>query len=237
LQAILEARDKDVALEAHKVLQKEHDRLTSQQTHWDDLHRATEQIETLTTLIGQADNEEVKELRRVRDRFNKLESEHTALQKRIKDQESKVANSERSATIARQSLAQAQQRASEWERRAKEHEGELEMTRTKLDQADQTHAQLDADYSLVQLRLEEREADDRLAKVCSTPYFEHQRLMTHRIGRTTYATKSPHLRLSSHALKWMLLKPNLPLSLSPYTQMARHCRLLDRIHGPVQHMV
>jgi len=164
LQAILEARDKDVALEAHKVLQKEHDRLTSQQTHWDDLHRATEQIETLTTLIGQADNEEVKELRRVRDRFNKLESEHTALQKRIKDQESKVANSERAATIARQSLAQAQQRASEWERRAKEHEGELEMTRTKLDQADQTHAQLDADYSLVQLRLEEREADDRLAK-------------------------------------------------------------------------
>lgn len=121
----------------------------------------------LTTLIGQADNEEVKELKRIRDRTNKLESDHTALQKRFKDQESKVANSERAAVIARQSLAQAQQRASEWERRAKEHEGELEMTRTKLDHADQTHAQLDADYSLAKLQLEEREADDRLAKVRS----------------------------------------------------------------------
>lgn len=151
-------------MEAHKALQKEHDWITSKQTHWDDLHRATEQIETLTALIGQANNEEVKELKRVRDHSNKMESEHAALQKRIKDQESKVANSERAATIARQSLAQAQQRASEWERRAKEHEGELEMARTKLDQAEQIHAQLDADHSLVQLRLEEQEADDRLAK-------------------------------------------------------------------------
>lgn len=160
-------RDKDAAVEAQKLLQKEHDRVISQQTHWDDLHRAAEQIEMLTTLIGQADNEEVKELKRIRDRSNKLEGEHTALQKRFKDQESKIANSERAAVIARQSLAQAQQRASEWERRAKEHEAELEMTRTKLDHADQIHAQLDADYSLAKLQLDEREADDRLAKVRS----------------------------------------------------------------------
>lgn len=149
------------------ALQKQHDHVTSQQTHWDDLHRAAEQIENLTALIGQADNEEVRELKRIRDRSNKLESEHAALQKRFKEQESKVANSERAAVTARQSLAQAQQRASEWEKRAKEHEGELELTRTKLDQADQTHAQLDADYSLVKLQLEEQEADHRLAKVCS----------------------------------------------------------------------
>jgi hypothetical protein len=45
----------------------------------------------------------------------------------------------------------------------------LEITRTKLDQADQTHAQLEADYSLLQLRLEEQEADDRLAQVRSIP--------------------------------------------------------------------
>jgi chromosome segregation ATPase len=165
LQVTLTTRDKDAAVDAHKALQKEHDRVTSQQTHWDDLHRATEQIETLTALIGQADNEEVRELKRIRDRSSKLESEYAVLQKRVKDQESKVANSERAAVTARQSLAQAQQRASEWERRAKEHEGELEITRTKLDQADQTYAQLDADYSLVKLQLEEQQANDRLAKV------------------------------------------------------------------------
>lgn len=158
-------RDKEAATKIQTLLQKENDRLSSQQTHWDDLHRTSEQITMLTSLIGQADNEEVRELKRIRDRSNKLEEEHTALQKRFKDQDSKVANSERVAVTARQSLTQAQQRASEWERRAKEHEGELEMTRTKLDQADQTQVQLEADYSLAKLQLEEREADDRLSKV------------------------------------------------------------------------
>lgn len=119
----------------------------------------------LTNLIGQADNEELKELRHVRDRSKVLEGEHAALLKRFKDQESKVANSEKAAMAARQSLSQAQQRSSEWEKRAKEYEAQLEMTQTKLDQAEQTQSQLDADYSLVKLQLEEREADERLAKV------------------------------------------------------------------------
>ena len=126
-------------------MQKEHDRLISQQTHWEKLHRASEQIITLTSLISKADSEEVSELKRIRDRSHKLEGEHSALQKRFKDLESKVTNSEKAANTARQSLAQTQQRASEWEKRAKEYEGDLEMTRTKLDQAEQMHAQLDAE--------------------------------------------------------------------------------------------
>lgn len=157
--------EKEAAIEAQKALQKEHDRVTSQQNHWDDLHRATQQIETLTNLIGQADNEEVKELKQIRDRSHKLEGEHAALQKRFKDQESKVANSERAATTARQSLAQTQQRASEWERRAKEYESDLEMTRTKLDQTDLIYTQLEDDYSQLKLHLEEKDADNRLAQV------------------------------------------------------------------------
>ncbi|RDB29315.1 hypothetical protein Hypma_015013 [Hypsizygus marmoreus] len=164
LQVTFAARDKETALQTLATLQQQHDQLVSQQSHWDDLHRASEKIDMLTTLIGQADNEELKELRRHRDRSKVLEGEHAALQKRFKEQESKVGNSERAALTARQSLAQAQQRSSEWERRAKDYEGQLEMTQTKLDQAEQTQAQLDADYSLVKLQLEEREADDRLAK-------------------------------------------------------------------------
>ncbi|KAJ6573908.1 hypothetical protein DFH09DRAFT_981482 [Mycena vulgaris] len=164
LQATFAARDKDSALQALNALQKQHDHLTSQQSHWDDLRHASGQIEMLTNLIGQADNEELKELRHVRDRSKVLEGEHAALLKRFKDQESKVANSEKAALTARQSLSQAQQRSSEWEKRAKEYEAQLEMTQTKLDQAEQTQSQLDADYSLVKLQLEEREADERLAK-------------------------------------------------------------------------
>lgn len=164
LQVTLVTRDKESALQALTTLQQQHDNLASQQSHWNALHKASEKIEMLTTLIGQADNEELKDLRLQRDRSKVLEGEHAALQKRCKEQESKILNIERAAVTTRQSLAQAQQRSSEWERRAKEYEAQLESTQTKLDQAEQTHTQLDADYSLVKLQLEEREADDRLAQ-------------------------------------------------------------------------
>jgi len=61
-------------------------------------------------------------------------------------------------------LASAQQRSSEWERRAKEYEGKLEIVQTQFDQSEQIQTQLDADYSLAKLQLEEKEADERLSK-------------------------------------------------------------------------
>jgi hypothetical protein len=158
-------RDKETAEESLKAAHQQIEALSSQQRHWDDLRRASEKIEALTSLIGQADNEEVRELRRIRDRSNVLEGEHAALQKRFKEQETKISSSEKAAAVIRQSLAQAQQRAAEWEASAKEYEGRLEMTQTKLEQAEQTQAQMDSDYSLATLQLEEREADERLAKV------------------------------------------------------------------------
>ncbi|KAG0703038.1 hypothetical protein DFH29DRAFT_998824 [Suillus ampliporus] len=156
--------EKDLAVHSLNILQKEHEHLLSQQSHWDDLHRAAEQIDMLTTLMSQADNEELKELRRGREQSRVLETEHAALQKRFREQEHKTSNAERTANTARQNLIQAQQRASEWEKRANEYEGDLEMTRTRLDQVEQIHAQLDADYSLAKLQLEEKEAEDRLVK-------------------------------------------------------------------------
>jgi hypothetical protein len=165
LQATFAARDKETAIQALAVLQKQYDHLSSEQSHWDDLRHASEQIQTLTTLIGQVDNEEIKELRRVRDHSKMLEGEHVALQKRFMDQQSKAANSERAAVAARQNLMQAQQRASEWETRAREFQGRLELAQTELEQAEQIHAQLDADHSLAKLQLEEAEANERLMKV------------------------------------------------------------------------
>jgi chromosome segregation ATPase len=158
----LVTHEKALAVHTLQLLQKEHEHLLSQQSHWDDLHRAAEQIGMLTTLMNQAGNEELKELRRM---SRILESEHAALQKRFKEQEYKVSNAERIAITARQNLTQAQQRSSEWEDRAKEYEGDLEKTRAKLDEVEQAHAQLDADYSFVKLQLEEKEAEDRLVKV------------------------------------------------------------------------
>ncbi|KAF8971587.1 hypothetical protein BDZ97DRAFT_1787214 [Flammula alnicola] len=134
------------------ALQAKHDALVSQQSNWEALNAATEKINMVFHLLENADNEEQKELRHYRDRSKK----------RFKDMDTKLANNERATATARQSLSQAQQRSVEWERRAKEYEGKLELLQTKFEQAEQTQSQLEADYSLVKLQLEDREADSRL---------------------------------------------------------------------------
>ncbi|KIK96867.1 hypothetical protein PAXRUDRAFT_825497 [Paxillus rubicundulus Ve08.2h10] len=161
LQAKMAVHERELTAQSLKLLRQEHESLIAQQSHWEDLHRVAEQIEALTNLRSQTNEEE---LRHARDQHRQLESEHTALQKRVRDQELRATNSERAANAAKHSLVQAQQRASEWERRAREYEVDLEITRNKLDEVEQGQLQLDADYSLVKLQLEEKEAEDRLVK-------------------------------------------------------------------------
>ncbi|KAI6153142.1 hypothetical protein BKA82DRAFT_4442099 [Pisolithus tinctorius] len=142
--AEVEKANRDAVAEASNYCNKSTSNSWPQQNHWDDLRRNIEQIEALANVMRQADNEESKDLRRIRDQNRQLESEHAALQKRLREQEQKATNNERVANAAKQSLVQAQQRAAEWER----HEGPGS----------------DADYSLAKLQLEEKEAEDRLVK-------------------------------------------------------------------------
>ncbi|THU89448.1 hypothetical protein K435DRAFT_969104 [Dendrothele bispora CBS 962.96] len=157
-------RDKESSERSLASLQKQYDEISSQQGHWESLRRASEQIEMLTSLIGQADNEELKELRRVRDRSKVLEGEHAALQKRFNQLETKATSNEKATASAKQSLSQAQQRATEWEKRAREYEAQLERTKTELEQTEQTHVQMQTDYASMQSQLEEHEANARLAQ-------------------------------------------------------------------------
>ncbi|KAI0820637.1 hypothetical protein BC628DRAFT_1422801 [Trametes gibbosa] len=157
-------REREDLAEELATQRKQNEELFSQQAHWDELRQATEQIQALANMTSQADREELQELRRIRDRSKVLEGENSALQRRVKDYETKLANQEKLAQTSRQSLVQARQRAEEWERRAKEAEGQLEVTQSKLDEVEQSHSQLDADYSLVKLQLEERDAEERLDK-------------------------------------------------------------------------
>ena len=165
MQIEFSSRDKEATLQTLKLVQADRDHLASQTAHWDDLRRAAEQLETLTKVIGQADDEEIAELRRIKDRSKVLEGEHAALQKRFRDQESKVASIERASLQARQGLAQAQHRAAEWEKKARAFEAEVERLSTSLEQSEQARIQLDTDYSLAKLQIEEHEAEDRLSKV------------------------------------------------------------------------
>lgn len=152
-------------MKALETVQKQHDDLALQQSNWDAITTATEKINMVYKLLENADDEEQKELRHHRDRSQALEIENIALQKRFKELEAKVANSDRAATTMRQSLTQAQQRSTEWERRAKDYESKLEIVQTKLDQAEQTNTQLETDLSMLKVQVEEQEADSRLSEV------------------------------------------------------------------------
>ncbi|THH17190.1 hypothetical protein EW146_g3571 [Bondarzewia mesenterica] len=164
MQTTFAVHDKEAAVQSLASLRMDHDSLLSQQAHWDDFRRTADQVEMIASLVSQNNDPELKELRRIRDRSKALEGEFAALQRRYKDQENKATSSDRAAAAARQSLIQAQQRSAEWEKRANEYQVELEETRTRLDQVEEKQAQLDTDYSLAKLQLEEKEADERLAK-------------------------------------------------------------------------
>lgn len=165
MNSLITAREKEMLSEELASARRINEELLSQQSKWDEFHRASEQISSLAALIGQTDTEEIKELKGIREKYQTLESEHATLQKRSRDQDAKVASNERAAVNARQSLDQAKQRAAEWERRAKDHEQDLRFTRDKLDEAEQAHAQLEEEVSMMKSQMEERDAEERLMKV------------------------------------------------------------------------
>jgi len=165
MEVVFANREKETISKNFEGLQRKHDQLTTQQSNWDGLAAATEKINMVYKLLENADDEEQQELRHHRDRAKALEADNTTLQKRLKELEMKVSNSDKAAATARQTLTQAQQRSMEWERRAKEYEGQLEMLQTKFEQAEQTQQQLEADYNLAKMQVEEQEADSRLVQV------------------------------------------------------------------------
>ena len=129
------------------------------------MHRAAEQIQLLTSQVSEADNEELRQLRDYHDRTRPLEGEYNNLQRRFKDQETKLANLDRTMATVRQTLAQAQQRAVEWEKRAKEADAEISSVSSQLEETSGANEQLDSEVSLLKAQLQEKEADERLTQV------------------------------------------------------------------------
>ena len=162
-------------------------------------------------LLDNVDDEEQKELRYHRDRSQALENENMALQKRFKELEAKVANSDRAATTMRQSLTQAQQRSTEWERRAKDYESQLEMVQTQLNQTEQTQTQLEVDLSILKVQVEEQEADSRLSNVSFQPSSVPSCIdfLCVRIGRLNWAIKLLPLSLNARFCNLSSKKPSL----------------------------
>jgi chromosome segregation ATPase len=165
MQMNFAARDKEAITRALKNVEDERDRLVSEQSQADELRRTTEQVAALAELLGKSESTELVELRHLRDQSKILEGEYVSLKKRVKEQENRFSNAERLSIAARNNLEQAQKRAADWEEKARAYEAEVEQLTTALDQAEQTKNQLDADYSLARLQLEEKDAEDRITKV------------------------------------------------------------------------
>ena len=115
----------------------EHDALLEQKTHWEDLRRATENLDHLSALIKrfQVNEPELKELRCVRDHSKLLEAEHTALQRRCKEQETCAA---------------------EWEQRMDVHEATLTKAQAALENAEDRVAQLKEEHLKARATEEQR---------------------------------------------------------------------------------
>lgn len=164
MRAELMLRSKENAENMNAMLRSENTRLQAAGNSLDSLRQLSEQLQGLQAVQGASEQAELDELRRTRE---KTENEFAALQKRFKEQEARITNSERTAYTARQTLAQAQQRASEWEKKATAYDGERLTMRTRAEEAESARAQFEADLVEAQSRLEEKDAHDRLARVCA----------------------------------------------------------------------
>ena len=147
-----EARQKEIQL-----LQSDRDRLVVQGK--DDWQRAATQLDDLANLLRLRDSKEREENQLFRDRSKALEGEHAALQKRYREQESKMSNAERAAASVRQNLAQTQQRASDWEKRAQDFESLLERSKQQLDQSEELRRKLDKETATIVAAKESKQAD------------------------------------------------------------------------------
>jgi chromosome segregation ATPase len=171
LQVNWAERDKESALRSVAAAEQERDDMAAQQANWDDLRRTAQQVETLTKLLTSGENEELRELRRARDRSKVLEGEHAALQRRFKDQEAKLAELDRAATHARQTAATANQKASDAESRVNDLEAELEAARDSLERADDLRQQIEAEYSLLEAHVQDKELNEAAARVRIPTFF------------------------------------------------------------------
>jgi chromosome segregation ATPase len=167
-------RDKENAVQSLTTLQRQHDALVTQRDHWDTLAETKEQVTLLKDLITQTENDTIQELQRFKEQALIAETEHTALQRRFKEQETKISNSEKVAFTARQNLSAANQRAADWEKRAKEYQSELDSTQSKLAQLELTHSTLDAEYSHARIALDSKSDDLDRFEVC-VPFLVHFR--------------------------------------------------------------
>ncbi|KAG8930496.1 hypothetical protein FRC02_004111 [Tulasnella sp. 418] len=150
-QVAISARDIEFGSEMRKRLEDEIQSLRAEQQRWDELRHTREQVDRIASLMNEAENEELGELRAIRDQYQELQNEYAALQKIFEEQDAEIVSLQKSA---KQTGAESKQKLSQWERRAAELEAELEQMHTQLEQMTDSHRQLGVDVENIQAELD-----------------------------------------------------------------------------------
>ncbi|EJT99092.1 hypothetical protein DACRYDRAFT_24158 [Dacryopinax primogenitus] len=149
------SKEVEVLREKVSHLEKSREEARAEQTHWDEIRRTAQQVEQLTKLISGADDEELQELRRQRDRAKVMEGEFAALKKRFDEQETKLANLQRNAITSKNSIAQVQQRSTEWEKKWHTAETELAQVKSERETSEQLIRQLETEKQMLRRQLDD----------------------------------------------------------------------------------
>jgi hypothetical protein len=156
--------DRENCLRDLKSIRHDRDRVLEKFTQNDECHSA-QKIDLLVQLMRDYESRDKDENRSIRDQSKVLEGEHNALQKRFREQESKLSNVERAAATARQNLSQAQHRAAEGEKRVRELEDTVDRCRVQINQLEGIKEKRDEEIGTLKVEFESRCAEHRVSQL------------------------------------------------------------------------
>jgi chromosome segregation ATPase len=156
LQVSFANRDKESAQEALRRVEQERDAaLEQQQESWREMKLTSQKVDSLLQLLTSKESEELKELKKQRERAKATETELANAKKRISDLESKIEGLVRSEITTTRSLEDSHVQIESYQTKVDKLERELEPLR-RLDEAQKAR---DNEFEQIrtQLTMQEKE--------------------------------------------------------------------------------
>jgi len=160
LQLKFATHDRDSAQESLRRVEQERDSAVEQQQEsWRETKLNSQKIDSLLQLLTTKESDELRELRRQRDRSRTTEAELSSAQKRVAELESRMEGLIRSEAKSAQALDESQHQMDEVEAKLEKLQREIEPLR-RLDEAQKTR---DQDFEQIRSQLQMQEKQE----VCS----------------------------------------------------------------------
>ena len=157
LQLKFATQDKESAQESLRRVEQERDTAVEQQQEsWRESKINSQKIDSLLQLLTTKESEELRELRRHKDRSRGIEAELTSSKKRVADLESRMEGLIRSEAKSTQALEDSRRQVEQVETKLDQLQREIEPLR-RLDEAQKTR---DQDFEEIRAQLETQEKQE-----------------------------------------------------------------------------